>query len=336
MNKEIVINKENKEIYLNQVIYKCEEIRNLILKTFINDFIFVSKIDLNLIPFKANKIYFSFDSYRGVCKFDDEFSARKKLLDIMKFFKKCFFDCFDVETIEVEVVGERGSYELLFSDDLNQSHLLLTLSLSNDLLDFSLIDLEKNIYIIISNAYDGFLSWDRSKNPLVILTIQKNKIASEIKRIKEQLINEEFLVIDEVTNLSKMEEKLINEGHLLLIEVGPSNVKKQQLTLVTDELKRQIPINDLLLEINKVKDASRKHYYQLSLKKVLNFNKKVVNFDDLINGNRFCCCLEKTCLSKIQDKIKFKKLYYPFTNLRFSKKCIVCQKEGKNIIFGDN
>lgn len=322
-------------IYSNLTMRAYEKFRSLLTKVFHN-FNLVSEIDESLFTNKGD--YFSFITLEGSSIYEEEFSSRKKLLDLLKVFKKLFFDAFNIEVIEAKKIDQKEVYSLLYIDRNKDSYELVNLKLTkqNDLyvIRYSFNNLIEHIYRIISKEYNDISCFEFVENQIAILVIQKNKegVLTKVKKIKEELNEYRFKVFDSFDNLFDKENELLND-YPLIIEIGPGNIRKKQITLIDKTNKYQIEEETLLIKVKSLIEEMDKGRYQSSLRNVLEYNSKCIDLEKLMIGNRFLVCENDSCLKQIKSKLETEDFYQPFTGVRFSKKCIICSKEAKNIIF---
>ena len=322
-------------IYLNSTMRAYEKFRLLLTKVFHN-FNLVSEIDESLFSNKGD--YFSFITLEGVSIYEEEFSSRKKLLDLLKVLKKLFYEAFNVEVIEAKKYGKREIYSLLFVDENKESYELVKFELSNInnlfIINYSVLNLIEHINKIISSRYNNLSCFEFNEKQIAILIIQKNKegVLSKVKKIKEELSEYKFKVYDSFDNLLDKENALLKD-YSLVIEIGPGNIRKKQITIIDKTNKYQIEEDILLTKVKSLIEEMNKKFYQASLKNVLSYNSKCVEFSKLSVGNRFLVCEDKSCLKQIENQLKTKDFYQPFAGIKFSKKCIICSKEANNIIF---
>ena len=326
----------NKVIYKDMVMRKYEEVRKLISHYF-NQFTLVSSIDSSLFD-EVDQSFLSLLSLSGICISSEEFKARKELLDLLKASKKIFFEVFNLETLEVKVFSDQEKYQLLFVDENKDVFPLFSIDLvkkENYIVSFNFDCLIESIARIMSCSYNEIKNILFNEYQLSILEIKnnKNEVKQKVKEIKNtisSLYKYHVDVLDEQLDLC--EQKLLTKYHII-IEVGPSNIKKGQLTLVTIEKRIQIDENELLSYLKILKEDNMNKYYKASLANIVSYQKKCLTLDSLEKGNRFCCCLDSNCLKQLENKIDTSSLYISFSGVKFSKKCIVCQNKANSIIF---
>ena len=156
-------------IYSNLTMRAYEKFRSLLTKVFHN-FNLVSEIDESLFANKGD--YFSFITLEGSSIYEEEFSSRKKLLDLLKVFKKLFFDAFNIEVIEAKKIDQKEVYSLLYIDRNKDSYELVNLKLTkqNDLyvIRYSFNNLIEHIYRIISKEYNDISCFEFVENQIAI------------------------------------------------------------------------------------------------------------------------------------------------------------------------
>lgn len=325
-----------RRIYRNLVMRKYEEVRSLISQ-YLNHFTLVSDIDSSLL--KEEGDYLSLLSLSGLSISNEEFKARKVLLDLLKASKKIFYEVFNLETLEAKVLKGNEEYQLIFIDGNFNAHVLVTLGLvkeENYLVSFNYDLLVENIDKILSCSYANYRNITFSENQIAILEIKnnKNEVKQKVKEIKSLISSIYTYKVEELNSqVEECEKELLDQYHII-IEVGPSNVKKKQLTLVTKDSRIQIEETELLEKLNSLKEENTLKYYKASLSSIISYQKKALDVKLLSVGNRFCCCLDQDCLSLIEEKLNTNRFYLSFSGAKFSKKCIVCQKNATSIIFG--
>ena len=336
MNR-LILENQNKITYLEEVTYNIERIRTY-LKRSLKDFSFISSFDASLLLDNFdNKNFISLDSFEGLIIEEDEMKVRKTLLDLLKLFKNMFKDLFYIETIEAMKKSELEEYSLIMLDEEMNSYEVVTLTLNKvDKIyaSFRFNELYNTIYKLISSQKENDIPFDSAYIKIAISLIQKTKngVVKTSKELIEELKDYKVEVIDEENYIEARSETL-KDRIPLIIEIGPSNVRKEELTLISKLGRNQIKRVDVVEEIQKLSKLLNEEYYKKSFRNVLKYQAKCLHLEKLENGNRFCLCEDPNCINKVLDKTSSKTIYHTFSNVRFSKKCIVCAKEAKNIVF---
>ena len=331
--KNLVLEKENQKIYLEDVNENVERIKDYLKKS-LKDFSFIHGFSISLLLNNYQEgNFFSLDSFQGLVLEQDEIKARKILLDLLKLSKNMFKDLFFIECIEAKKEKELEEYSLILLDDDQRSYEVLTLDLIKEdriYVSFKYNELYEVIYHLISSYKGNDLPFDASFTKIAFSLIQrtKNGVMKTCKELQEELVSYRSTILSEENYLEAREE-ISQEGIPVIIEIGPSNVRKEELTLITKLGRIQIQRSEVKEEIEKVRKLLNEEYYKKSFKSTLKYQAKCLDFDKLNSGNRFCLCEDPNCLNKVLEKTDSKNLYHTFSNVRFSKKCIVCSKEAK-------
>lgn len=333
--ENLILEKNFNKLYLEEITYNLERVRDY-LKTNLSNFSLLESDNLfDFIDLFNHGSYFSLYELKGFFYENDEIQARKKLMDLLKFFKDLFKELFAVETLEAKKIIEQEEYSLLLVGH-DRTIELLSLKLMRKDNYVTLISLD-NFKEKISNLFDlnfnNLYSFSSSLYQIGFSLIQNNK--PEVNKAYHEIVN---LISYKSILLGKKSYLDLESGFLkmhipFLIEIGPSNLKKHQVTLISQFERKQINIDDFKMEIKKSIEENQKLFYQKSLKLVIDYQKKINNLIDLKDGNRFCLCDDSNCFNKVQEQVESNKLYHSFSNLGFTKKCIVCNKPSKNIIF---
>lgn len=159
---------------------------------------------------------------------------------------------------------------------------------------------------------------------LVIIPLHQNKsgVLSYANKIKEKLNVPSY--IDD-RNISPLEKKksTVNKRIPLIIYVGPKEYKKNILTIEYLENKYELSIED----INSINDylvKSLKDKYNISLKKIYEYNKEVININNLRKIIKVNIC--DNCFIE-----GYKYFLTPFNKITKTNKCIICQNKINNI-----
>lgn len=159
---------------------------------------------------------------------------------------------------------------------------------------------------------------------LVIIPLHQNKsgVLSYANKIKEKLNIPSY--IDD-RNISPLEKKksTLNKRIPLIIYVGPKEYKKNILTIEYLENKYELSIED----INSINDylvKSLKDKYNISLKKIYEYDKEVININNLRKIIKVNIC--DNCFIE-----GYKYFLTPFNKITKTNKCIICQNKINNI-----
>ena len=117
------------------------------------------------------------------------------------------------------------------------------------------------------------------------------EIKSKIKKYKVKLYCDDYL---------KIRETACQKEVPLIIEIGPSNVKKNEVTIITKYENKQMAVDNLENEIDSIiKDIDTINHKQ-SMKKVMQVQKKQDDLENLKIGQMFCLCDDPNCREKIK------------------------------------
>ena len=328
---------DQETIYLEEVTYNVEKIKDYLKKALIGFHMVYGSLSNKYSMILNRGEYFSLDYLNGIIIEEDEFITRKKVLDLLKLFKNMFKDIFHMETCEAKLFSNLEKYVLIGLDDSKESHILVEFLLEKEnknIATFTFENLNEKIAVIFKNYYSNQLPFDNAYHKILISLIQKNKpeVLKCLKEVKE-ILNCYLPIVTSKDNYLEVEEE-VKKSHIpLLIEIGPSNVKKNQLTIISSLGKKQVLISNLLEEVLKLKEELNYSFYQRSFKEILIYQRKVMNLEEIKEGNRFCLCLDQKCVNQVESLFPNKRIYHTFSNLCFSKKCIVCNQEARNIVF---
>ena len=330
--KELIFKQHDQILYLEPVTSNVERIRTY-LKDNLKDFSLYTGDESLVLNFKKGD-YLNLNEFLGFSFDEDEIKLRKKLLDLLKLFKNMFKELFFIETIEAKKISEVETYSLILLDDELVSYEVVTLTLEDNHITFRFDNLYEIIYNLLLYRKGNQVAFDSSYEKIALSLIQKNKnnVLQHAKQVKETLSNYNVAIFDS-DNYLEFEEFALKNHIPLVIEIGPSNVRKNELTLISKFGKKQINKDNLIEEVELIKKQINEDYYKQSFKNVLAYQKKCLKLEDLEKGNRFCSCLSPDCLKEVQNKNQSKTFYHTFSNVRFSKKCLVCGKEARDIIF---
>lgn len=337
MNKELILKVKDKTIYLEDIMFAYEQFVDKIKN--VDSFCYVSEIDSELLTIK-DKIYFSLYQLKGLGSFKNEISARNEIMNLLMFIKTIMGEVFSIYPIEGMIDGEEDKYAIYLFDNYNSLQKIFEAQLikenDNYIIKFGFIDLKETIYHIINSEVKRF-SFFSSKIQIGLLPIQKEKegVMSSIKELKKELGRDYRVEIFSSTSSYLLDEKrLLELGIPLIIELGPSNLKKGQVTICTRNDKTQ---ESLFM----IKDVIKEKGYQYdsllkvdSLDKVIENQKKVENLFSIKEGNKFVCCKKRECIEKIKQDNEFKELVMPFSQVVNSSKCICCGDKGQSLFFG--
>ena len=181
----------------------------------------------------------------------------------------------------------------------------------------------RNIFYSIYNDEDYFSSL--VNNYIYIIPLHQNKsgVLSYANKIKEKIGVNVFINDDNISPLEKKKDA-IKKRMAVILYVGPKELKKQEV---------QIEINDQK-EIVLFKDLNIDYYLSKSYKLKLNKSNKDIFLKEkeLLNINdQSLVSKVNICENCIEKKYKF--YMNPFNKVSKTNKCIICQKEVKNLVF---
>lgn len=315
-------------LYLKEVTYNYERIREYI-KNNLSSFTFISSVsEIEFLRDRLEKEFFSLDELSGLIFEENEHLLRNKLLDILNLFKVMFSTLFSIECVEAKE-ADNENYSLLCVVD-NSFKEVVSLRIENNAgyIIFSNTKeilcqlLEKEDLSFFSYYYQIGLSLIQGNKPSVIAL--KKVIESKIKKYKVKLYCDDYL---------KIRETACQKEVSLIIEIGPSNAKKNEVTIITKYENKQMAVDNLENGIDSIiKDIDAINHKQ-SMKKVMQVQKKQDDLENLKIGQRFCLCDNPNCREKIKCKLNVNTLYQSFLNISSNKKCIVCKNPSSKVFF---
>lgn len=330
MKDELILQNNKSLIYLQPVTLIYEQIREY-LKSHLNNFDFISQIDSELmINNHLSGSFFSLNDFNGLVIEKEEIKARNQVMDLLSLFKKTIKDLFYLEAIDAKFVHSKEVYSVII---VGTSFTYSLVDIKIEFLDQIIVNISfNNIFDFISSLLIDFKNqicpFNISNNQIGIALLQSNhpEVISMSKKIAHILSN--YRIHDYFINQNYLEEesKLLVENALILVEIGPRNVKKNQVTLISKLEKNIVKFDDIESCLLKMINNLNNEVYRNSLKRVFTFQKNQKEIDLLKKGNRFACCLDSNCVDKVKKQTGGEKIYQSFSNINSSNHCIVCGK----------
>lgn len=183
---------------------------------------------------------------------------------------------------------------------------------------------------------------------IVIIPIyqEKNKeeVVKEARKIKKNLEKEFSIHLDERDEYTpgfKFNEWEL-KGIPLRIEIGPKDIKKNQVVLVRRDNgeKDSVKTKNLETKINKTLELIQENLFEKAKKSMESKIKKVDSLDKIkktVEGNWALInwCGENSCEEKIKDKTTAKIINIPFdlNQEEIKGKCAICGKKAKHKVY---
>lgn len=336
MNKKLRLEEKNSSIYLDEITLAYEMLREELKRRIEKNYHLVSKISSKLYDVFSEGSFFSLNDLKGLIIEDSEIEARNKLMDFIVLIKEIFKKTFSTETFEAKVFSKKEEYYIFVINDQMESYSLVKLNLAYN---------DKYIVKMAFNKFGDFFNWykttqnkrnahfDSSWNQIALFCLKSNhnEVVHQAKVYKELLSDYRISLVENDGDYIKNEENLLDENIPLIIEIGPRNVKKHQVCLITSKRKIIVDESELINQIEMMKREINDDFYSNSLKQVLSFSKKQTDINLLEKGNRFCICMCPECLKVVKEKTNANKLFIPFTKSIFSK-CVVCNNKAKEVV----
>jgi hypothetical protein len=294
------------------------------------DFTKEDLINLN----KLNTLYINMNEFNFLGMYEKEIIARNVIMDLLKRTENLLREEFLVEGYAGKVLEDNETYNLYF-DIQDKTYLFLTISLEKYddkfYISGNYFDLKNNLDVITKN-----ITQVDCLNEVAILKIKYNEegVSKQALEIQETLNKNNIsnTIIKGEGGFYQNEEGILNSLIPLIVEVGPSNIKKHQLTLVSKLGRIQIDEEKYLEEIVNLLAKLKKNEQNNSLNDIFTKRVKQKNFDLLKVNEKLTCCLNPNCVSKIKEKTQCSKIIIPFNQNPFTNQCIVCLNNAREII----
>jgi hypothetical protein len=330
-----MITKLGSKTYLDEVTYQYDKFVKAILNA-TKDFSHSLSLDKeNILSSNIiDKLYFNMDNFDFYGLFSKEIPARSTLMDILKRLENILREEYQLEGYAGKVYGDKETYHLFFDID-DSSFLFATISLEQIddkyYLEGSFPSLKNNLEIITKNVILVDCLYQ-----VGILKIKYNEegVSKTSNEISECLSKNSIsnIIIKGEGGFYQNEERIFNDLIPLILEVGPSNLKKHQLTLVSFLGRKQISEEDYLNEIIKLREEIKKITSSSSLDKIFKKRTKQKDLNELKLGHKVTCCLNPDCVNTIVQKVGADEIIIPFNQIPFANKCIVCLNNAREII----
>ena len=281
-----------------------------------------------------NKLYFNMDNFEMYGLYNNEINARSSLMDILKRIENLLRDKYQLEAYACKLFSDKEEYHLYF-DIKDKTYLFTSISLEqidNDYyIEGSFPSLNENLEVITNN-----IVLVDCLNQVGILKIRYNEegISKKANEISETLTKNNIsnIIIKGEGGFYQNEEKIFNDLIPIIVEVGPSNSKKHQLTLVSFLGRQQIDENEYLEKINLLREEIKKVTSSSSLDEIFKKRTKQKDLNELKLSQKVTCCLNPDCVDTISQKVGANEIIIPFNQIPFANKCIVCLNNAREII----
>lgn len=337
MKEELVFQEDKNIIYLQPVTLVYEQIREY-LKSHLNKYDFISKIDFELMSKNhLNGCFFSLNDFNGLIIEQDEIRARNQAMDLLSLFKKMVKELFYLEAIDAKTADSKEKYSVII---VGYSMTYSLVEIEIECLDQIFVHISFNnvLNFITSLLYDfrnQISPFNISNHQIGIALLQSNhpEVISMSKKIAHTLSNyriDNYLISQ---NYIEEESKLLDDSVSIIVEIGPRNVKKNQVTLISKLEKNIVKLDEIDTYLLKMINNLNNEVYKISLKRVFIFQKNKKEINLLEKGNRFACCLDNNCIDKVKKQTGGEKIYQSFSNINSSNRCIACGKSVSKTFF---
>ena len=178
--------------------------------------------------------------------------------------------------------------------------------------------------------------------PIYKTGFERKQVLETCKKVEKELLKEGVRVLldkrDQYTPGFKFNEWEL-KGVPLRIEIGPMDVKKNQLTLVRrDEkgkttIKEVKKINNILEEIQESLFKKAKKFFDEHIFVAKNFD----DFKKIIKGKKgfikACWCGSQNCEDNIKEKTGATIRCIPFEKEKVFSNCVYCSKKAKEVVY---
>ncbi len=336
MKRKLQSEGKNNLIYLDEITLAYEILRVELKKRIEKSYHLVSGIGPELQKNFSEGSFFSLNDLEGLIIKNSEIEVRNELMNFIILIKEIFKKIFSIETFDSKILSKKEEYHIFIINDQLESYSLVRLNLTCG--NKYIVKIEFNNFLKFFNWYKTTqkkrnVHFDSSYTQIALFCLKSkhNEVIHQAKVYKELLKDYRISLVvndgDYVTN----EEKLLDDNIPLIIEIGPRNISRHQVCLITSKRKIIVDDKDLINQIEIMRKEINDDFYSISLKQILLFSKKQTDINLIKRGNRFCICMCQTCLKVVKEKINANKVFIPFTKTLFSK-CIVCKKKAKEMI----
>lgn len=332
--ENLYIKEKNQIIYLSYIIEKRELIHNYLSEK-ISYYSLVSKIERKIIlnnftiSSKINDKFYDPNNFEGLYINENEIALRNEIMNLLEIAKNLFKSIFLIETCEIKKLNKENYflYTKLNEQKIKLFECSLKKSNNNKFITFAFKNIEDSICSILSfyqiiNAFP----FSNNKNQINIAMIKSNKFKS--KEAYEKILNQlNSYNIKKITNFISNEDliKIANDNFTpIIIECGPSSYKKNQVSVIYQDIKENVNIDSLNSYIEKIKEINDKNIFKISFKNIYSSLKKKVFLSELSSFNICYCCMKKECIEVIKNNTNSKEMYTPFNSRNLKEKCIVC------------